>query len=85
MSKKMKPRGQILKDSDGGGSTRFGSPTDAPVTAKIVPAEKRSQGNGKKIPTLAEMEERQAENVRTNKYGFDEWTNEQWEEAWRNW
>jgi hypothetical protein len=81
----MKTRGLILNDSDGGGAASFGSPADAPVTSKIVPAEKRSQGNGKKIPTLAEMEATLAENKRTNKYGFDDWTNEQWEEAFKNW
>ena len=83
--RRMRSRGLILKDSDGGGTNRFGRPEDAPVTSKVVPAEKVSQGNGTQIPTLAELEATLAENIRTNKFGFDDWTTEQWEEAWRNW
>ena len=82
----MKSRGLILNDSDGGGIRRGGwENSDAPITSKTAKPQKKSQGNGgTRIRTVEEMEATLAENIRTNKFGFDDWTKEQWEEAWRN-
>jgi hypothetical protein len=54
--------------------------------AGITQSKKQDMGEEKRrLPTVEELEEKLAENLRTDRFGYGKWTAEQWEESWKNW